>query len=127
MKVAHLASSVLLVLLMTGTASADPTWTPGFPKPGQKAGEIEVKGTFTVPEGFKTKDTLEISAWPIGGGLVTTTTVRLAPGQTGRITWSGTIPGLTAKENYNVAVEIPITDGATTPIYAPDPGTSFAK
>lgn len=127
MQRARFGVCVLVVMLVTVVASADPTWTTGYPQKGSTSGTIDVKGTFTVPCGYSTTGDLEIFAVPVGGGDVALEPVSMSV-QSGMITWSGTITGLTSSQSYELFVVITVMDeNGMTKKYGASPGTSQAK
>jgi len=115
---------VLLFFANQGWAQGTITWDscPAYPQPGNKAGHIDVKGTFSLDCGWSlVGSTCTIRAWQDGLELKTIT------GTISCNTFSGTI-NVDSAQSYNVTVEIDLIDACeVTATIVTDPGKTTTK
>jgi hypothetical protein len=112
-------------LLFASALWADPTWSTGYPKSGDKAGEIAVAGAYGSPPAGT--PSAIVMVWPTGKGVVQTFKLTIKPGACGGLEWSGKATGLVSGKTYNVMVRVTFTDGAAPSDYAADCAMAVAK
>jgi len=119
-----LAVAILMVCAGLALAINKPIYDTGYPKTGNNAGEILVKGTTQMDEGWTPTGSGQIVAWPVGGGATTSQSISVrADG-----TWGeASIGGLTSGTNYNVVVQVTLRAGTGAQVFASDPKQAVAK
>jgi len=128
MRILTPALIAVLMLLFGSVARADPTWTMNYPKTGTAAGTILLKGTYTVPAGYKTGGSVQVVAWPTGGGIQVAYAETILANQIGAITFGEVaVGGLTSGKEYWVIFTIAVTNGTTNKAASSDPAKATAK
>ncbi len=120
-----LAAILVFAIAPQAMAAATITWTALYPKTGNNAGEILVKGTSTLPDNTWSWDTANAAVWPKAGGAVVNYAISL---NVANGNWGETaIDGLTSMADYNVVVSITFRKGTMRYQVSGAPAVAKAK
>ena len=120
-----LAAILVFAIAPQAMAAATITWTTGYPKTSNNAGEIIVNGTSTLPDNTWSFYSANAAVWPKAGGTVViyALTLSAANGNWGE----DALDGLTSMADYNVSVTIVFKKGTATVQITGAPGMAQAR
>jgi hypothetical protein len=109
----YLLTLVFALLLVSIAVAANPEFSPGFPKPGPAAGDIDCEGTIVLPVGGPetTHGNGILFAYPKNGGLVKAFPITIAKGKQGTVTWTAKPSGLVSMQEYTLIAGIDVVPG----------------